>query len=436
VYIMQQIPQIVWMLWLDFSTLKSTPAAAAAAAAKPDMTNFTGDSKIKQFVQHAQTLHIDTDWKINIINNNATLFYLLNDRVHRLKSKLDAVWITQLLLEKNVGAAHKSDCIRYFLLKYYGGVWLDCSTLLVTPFTWLATTNCNFVVPYVAADQVVQWVMRPAMDVSDKYSSTEQDIWVQDYFFKQITWGKMAMKNPFVPENYFIASCPNHTIINSTLKKLETFWKITPANATKQTINRQIRQHIMDMMYGKDKMFTHAFICADQVANCDRFTDPMYLEMIWSDGYLFNYIQMYSAICEWMGESTSTTQIQMQTTKNTQGKLRKDKCYNKKFYSTRCITADSKLRDFDSCSEVKITSGNKSIYMISASLLRYFKWGETLAARLEMKESMILKMLDFPDLQQKLTRNRQYFIKFGSRTRNSPIIHRLLEKLSEKQSPT
>ena len=101
-----------------------------------------------------------------------------------------------------------------------------------------------------------------------------------------------------------------------------------------------------------------------------------------------------------------------------------------KFLSDTC-----KIDDRNACSDIQIGS---KIYLFSASFLRYFKWGETINDRLKMHDSVIESILDEDDksgaggqfLLKKMTDHHQYFIKFGSWTRDSPIIFRLLNKLS------
>ena len=69
------------------------------------------------------------EWKVNIITQWSDLQRFLD----KSGGGEDAAEVRALLENEHVGAAHKSDFIRFYLLKEYGGFWLDISTFLLCP---------------------------------------------------------------------------------------------------------------------------------------------------------------------------------------------------------------------------------------------------------------------------------------------------------------
>lgn len=177
------------------------------------------------------------------------------------------------------------------------------------------------------------------------------------------------------------------------------------------------------------------------------------LKNMWGDGYLFNYIQIYHAIkktypdcCVNMQEQYTSTPEQI-----TQGSLDeedKDKIQEltDKYYTPICQkiydTPESPLNtSFNRCSDYAyVENGIKRIYFVSASLIRFFKWANTLNERLTLKNTVYDKVLNPPPISptevvEYLKQNNQHFVKLGSWTR-VPSYEMVMKifKILEKQS--
>ena len=119
-----------------------------------------------------------------------------------------------------VGAAHKSDAIRYFLIKTYGGYWIDISTFLLSSFDTLFINdeemdNNVFMCNYAPVSDVEKWLIR---SLSDAYEHTPIDKMMnfKEKEEKYIDLKSEYKKFDFISENYFIATLKEHVIINET----------------------------------------------------------------------------------------------------------------------------------------------------------------------------------------------------------------------------
>ena len=102
-----ETPKIIHFLWLNFNN------------------NSDGiiDTTLSFFIDRIKELH--PDYEINFINNWDKCMESINDEYS---------WIKHIIINKNIGGAHRSDVLRFYYLYTMGGVWVDISTFLVTFF--------------------------------------------------------------------------------------------------------------------------------------------------------------------------------------------------------------------------------------------------------------------------------------------------------------
>lgn len=218
------------------------------------------DTLVNACMQRTRALHIGTGWRVNMIHQNGQLWGLLYAEEHRALSSRDALWVTQVLIHPNIGAAHKADVFRYFLLKYYGGVWLDASTVLIETCEWVTSTGAELVIPFIPVDQFVQMAVKPSSERLDSLRYSDYDTWLQTTFYNSIAWGSMTKHLQFTPENWFVGSTIANPVIVDTLNMLRVFWTRNVLHhkrlLTRVGVNGQIRKHIAKLMYGTSKIFT------------------------------------------------------------------------------------------------------------------------------------------------------------------------------------
>lgn len=127
------IPKKIWALWINFF----------------EKTDGILTDDLIFYINRIKYLHQDSEWQVIIITEYENLISLIKDDEYK-----------QIILDvfdnKFVGSAHKSDLIRYYLLKTYGGYWIDISTFLVMSLNELSILNNSSFVCYYA----------PTIDVS------------------------------------------------------------------------------------------------------------------------------------------------------------------------------------------------------------------------------------------------------------------------------
>jgi hypothetical protein len=414
------IPRDVWMLWIDFTDLKLNKSKKILSL--PD-TKLKIDPAISRYFDKAT--EVNSKWKINILGSGDILEYYLTTGIEDKLNGDSIDWVIDFINNPNIGVQKKSDLIRIILLKYYGGVWIDASTFLITSLDWLDTLDSDFICPYVSVDQYVQFSLPPITHYSDKLKTADYDNWLRDYFFKTVQWGTLAKSAPFVPENWFLASIPHHPIIVDTVKMFEKVAKyIIRKSLNKTEIERVYAEYNMKLLYGKDKLFTLPNL---------SFKDPMMLNLFWEIGYLTEYTELYYALIKFMKKSSYSYKYSSKQLKGTLGKYG----YTRRFFKSKCTIHNTRLEKgykFNHCSDLIISNPTKgSVYLFSASFMRYFKWANTADERSLSEGSLFEKLMKShkkkKDIIEYLLNNRQYFIKFGAWTRDSPLLDILFKRL-------
>ena len=103
----------------------------------------------------------------------------------------EAKWMKNLLTildNKNIAGAHKSDYIRYLLLYFFGGCWLDVSTFLIVSLDDLYQYNNDFICYYASVEFITSWHIKYLSDLYEKTPIEEQKT------LKNITLKKRDMK--------------------------------------------------------------------------------------------------------------------------------------------------------------------------------------------------------------------------------------------------
>lgn len=191
-------PKIIHFLWLDFKK----------------KANGVLDDTLEFFRKRIEALHpVEKGWQINFISNWENC----------IQSITGEEWLLNLINNSFVGPAHKSDALRYYYLYTMGGIWVDISTFLVTPFDDLVAQNKDgFTCYYMPSDVCASWLIRLSSDIFE-------GITMHNYIEKVVPVQSkiISIKNKsfdFITENYFLISSKENEVCKGVLDQLETFW--------------------------------------------------------------------------------------------------------------------------------------------------------------------------------------------------------------------
>ena len=390
------IPKIIWAIWCDFGK-------------KSDGNLVNNDTNF--FINRITSLH-DSSWRINIITEWDVLVAFIGENE----------MLMNLLNNNFISPAHKSDAIRYFLLQKYGGFWVDINTFLVQSFDYLITDKVSFICYYAPSIDIEEWMLAP---LSSMYENTDYDERIQ-------TWGQhqkqyidlkpnFLLKYNFIPENYFIAVIPNHPIIINTFNQLTNFWEkhttlIVSSDDVCNYLNNYIKNlcdTVFKISYSKfNTVFETHFT---SIFNSNKLQN-FFNKQLWDCGYLFNYIQLYISITNYLNKNEHK------------------RTYMPNKHPTKTIAIFKKYKTFcnnNNCNDIKYTilHDNTNILLLSASYNRLGKWSNIRNNRLSWENTYLGKLIssiENKDQAEKLIelfKNEKFnHFKFGSYTRNSPII--------------
>jgi hypothetical protein len=397
------IPKIIWALWCNFDTKtdgKLTPS-------------------VEYFKNRIIQQHSDPKWQINIITSWDKLISYVNKNAVLMK----------ILNNEFIIPAHKTDVIRFFLLQEYGGFWLDLSTFLFTSLDiyYVKQPNATFI-GYYTPPFMVEEIMFSSL--GDMFDSIKYNVVVQKFKTIQADYIKLNEKYinyPFIPENFFIASIPKHPIIIEILDNLLKFWDDSmPLITDKETLCHQINILMNDLA---GQVFSIKHLNNDLIKICtkDDITNSNFLKNIlneeWHCGYVFNYIQMYIAVVNYIQRNN------LQITQEENAKeLKTD--YNKDLCSID--------NGINACKNIVATNAeDKSvIYLLSLSHNRLIKWANTMDERISFDNTYISNLLNDIGKTPETTKESViqhiidmgiYQIKFSSWTRGSKIINKIIE---------
>lgn len=400
------IPKIIWAIWCNFD----------------GKTDGTLTDRLTYFKDRITTQH--PGWSVNIITKwNELIDYFKEDEN-----------LLKIVNNSFISAQHKSDAIRFFLLKKHGGFWIDISTFLLTPLDiyYEKQPNATFISYYsppLIIEEIIFSSLSQMVDSVKFDKIIEQMQNIQPNYIKL----KEPYKDfPFMPENFFIASIPNHPIINDIYEQLLSFWNIAiPKIDDKKSLCYQINllmNKLGDELFdinNLDYELSKKYLSSDVTDH--NFSENL-LTNVWNCGYLFNYLQMYIAIVNYIKKYKCEI-----TQESNSRELRSE------YRADLCFTDDISNGSIDSCKNIIINnSSDGSVgYLLSLSYNRLLKWANTMEDRVSFNNTYIKDRLDeigtTPDeaskekILQDIIDAGIYQIKFSSWTRGSGIIERFMK---------
>ena len=413
----EEIPKILWLFWVNFNKKDNIINNKVNVNDIDKNLNSISDCKIKFFINFIRKSHNkETGWTVNVITNKSILNYWISQMT--TDGNEDKDFITQIMNHQYIKPAHKSDCMRYLLLKYFGGIWVDTTTFVFSDLSKLIE-NKTFVVPYMNIYQGINLFFGdPKNTIKSLNNKTETTFKLLKENIIELI--ELKTENMYIPENYFIASTKNNSIINNVILQLKQFW----TNDTLKKIDAENYDKVLcDYMY----LITYNKLFISSIWNFKPVDDTEFVKM-WKDGaYLFNYIQLYNAINENNNKSIShnntiknnkgkliaNNKIKLiannksKIIKNNKIKLREIGIYNENFYKKEC---ELNSEEFNSCVDIEISQSDNEILLISASYLRLFRKNNGTP---EIYYEKLMNKYNYKAFIEVLLKNRQYFIKIS-----------------------
>ena len=397
------IPKIIWMVWCDFDN------------GKDGVLNETLEFYKNRIIQ----LHDEKYWKCNIITKWTNLIHFLDKDINMLN----------IIQNKYINAPNKSDVVRFYLLNKYGGFWIDFSTFVLTSLDVYYKYDANFICIYSPSIFIEQWIIKPFSFAFHNFNFKKNDRLskIQNKFIKR---KGIYKKYPFITENFFIGSIPNHYITNTTLTQLIHFWKhALPNIIDKETLcfemnkyNHILMSNIFDMTFANNIIY-NIFKDENNENEKKKLLDDIYS----SCGYYFNYLQIYKALIEYIHNRKPI--ITQPTPTNTSDSFIKEI----KDYHNICFTKD----DIASCKNIIIDTKKDKILLVSAMHGRTIKWSNIPKNRTSLEKTYLEKNINYyKDINKfinKMIKNNIYQIKFSVWTRNSKIIPVLIRKTTKNK---
>ena len=406
---MQNIPKKIWAIWVNFTA----------------KTNGELTKVLEYFKTRIESQHQPPDWEINIITSYDKLREFIEEEPV----------LNQIVDNQYINPAHKSDAIRFFLLKKFGGFWIDLSTFLFVSLDIYLDKQptAKFIGYFTPPFMIEEIIFDPLNKMIDsiKYSKVIKK-------FKPLQDEYIKLNNdykdyPFMPENFFIASVQNGEIITDIYEMLINFWGNAIPNITNNDllcneINILVNGYAKDIFdinyldYNLTQIYDNEDMSND---NFKKYT----LNRLWNCGYIFNYLQMYIAIVNYIKKNN------LEITQEADVENKPDN-YNV-YASDLCSKEDSFGKKINSCQNVIANSNanDECLYLLSLSHNRIIKWGDSMEERVSFDNTYIDERLnsinnkiDSEKLISDLIEMGIYQIKFSSWTRNSPIIEKLMSK--------
>jgi len=398
--------KIIHFLWLDFK----------------NKSDGILDNKLEFFKDNIIKLH--PTWKINFIQNWNQLIYDIN-------AEKSQSWIIDVLNNHNIGAAHKSDIIRYFYLITQGGVWVDLSTFIISPFDELLKQNENGFTCYYAPFSIgLSWLF-------DSSSMLYDELPIKNFnnqvLKKQNSILKLKKQDfPYMPENYFIISSKKHPICINIFFKLKRFWmthldQITSMKICENKMNILIYNMLSQILTGIPNKLNRLYNNNEELhqilegvrTKSTRSNSNNYYKKLFNNGYLFNYLQLYLAITQYMSYYKYTINV-IENKKEVNQTID-----NHSQYSSLCKNRG--------CNDIIIKFAMKDkIHLISASYNRFIKWSDSMDNRIKSLNSIVTEIIDTSETKEDLIEKCKLLnidqIKFGSWSRDkSEIIGKLMK---------
>lgn len=384
-------PKIIHFLWLNFK----------------NNSNGILDNKINFFIKRICDLH--KSYTINFINKWDQCISSI-DEEHN--------WIIKIITNKFIGPAHKSDVLRFYYLYTMGGVWVDISTYFVVNVDDLVTNNNNgFTCFYAPIDLCQSWMLQPfsilydMVDIENYLKSIDliKNVVKQKYDFLQI-----------IPENYFIIASKNNSICCVILNMFKMFYE-TYSFDSYDDVNNSNNKYMLCLM---NNIFNNdsglILQINNQLKNFHFNNEEKYLNTIFGGSYLFNYLMMYIAIANYC-------------IKNNHTKIVSQKNETRTKQETKLINHYNSFCSKDSCCDKVIYFNDNSINIncLSSSYYRLSKWNNNFLKRISWEDTLageiIKKSINLNKIVEELSSKDIRQLKFGSWTRKSSVITKLME---------
>ena len=376
--------KVIHFLWLDFNNKRDGVL----------------DPKLEFFNNRIIRLH--PGWKINFINK-------WNECMKQI-DKPEFKWIKKhVLLNPNIGAAHKSDVIRFYYLYTQGGVWIDISTYLVEPLDKLAKENKNGFSCYYMPGITAQYMtFKPTSDLYDllnvdTYMSKVSEVYGSSFKSEQYN---------FIPENYFLISRRKHPICRYVLTEFRKMY--TKKSTNIRSMHNLYIHRLMKSIFKTNEGLLKEIKDQEKFwKNKGKFSQ--FLDSIYNGGYLFNYFMLYIAIVKYSRKNGG-------------------KVSNKRLSKTRSSVIKSSkyntLCNEKACNDIIIRCKKDNIHLLSASYNRLSKWSDNLEQRIEWDDTLAGEIIKSKkDINNHLESINVKQLKFSSWTRNSKIINILMKKV-------
>ena len=424
---------------------------------------------IQFFKDRITSLHPEPEWKINFINDPVKM-------IQDIEDARDYNWIFDVIKNPIVGAAHKSDVLRFFYLYTQGGAWIDITTFLVEPIDDLIQINnkgftCYYMPQRLIQSKMMGWeFLHNLIPYPDYVDITNGNI-------NKDTEPLFSSINPkyenyqFIPENYFIISRKEHPICKNILDGFETHYKNMPSD-TIENVNDHHNKYMYQLM---NKVFNNKEGILKELnyqmekLGVEKHKETMrkIFSLTGGGSYLFNYLMMFEAIADYSIEKNLTTiKLYSDSRENVLNYITDGTDGNKKKFIETANEYNQYVCDIDSCRDIllgdernvndlKINDliekplSENEVYLMSAQYIRLTKWSDSLVDRLKTWDNTPIKPLltintdnlpqkvlarKFKQLMKELKSLDVTQIKFSSWTSKSPMVKSLKALLDAYQN--
>ena len=386
-------PKIIHFLWLDFI----------------NKTDGEINPNLEFFVNRIRTLH--PDYEINFIHIWEKCMKSIT---------IEFEWIKPLLKNSNLGGAHKSDILRFYYLYTQGGVWVDISTFFVVSINDLVEENKDGFTCFYVPHKVCQtWIYNPLAMLYDLLP-VDNILGLSKYVHSNIADKYKTFT--FIPESYFCISNARNPICYTILQNYKTFHDNADIKSSKENFINSRNEYTHNLccnIFDNETGILNPII--EQLKNVytTKKKKGEFLNKMYDGGYLFIYLMMFVAIAEYSLEKNMTPK-------------KIDNVIRTKVLST--AKSDIKnICDADACFDIILSNNADStiakIHLLSASYNRLGKWSNNLSQRMSWNDTLAGNIIDNAknegDLLRDLTKIDIKQLKFGSWTRDSPIIPKL-----------
>ena len=386
-------PKKIHFLWLDFI----------------NKTDGEINPNLEFFVNRIRTLH--PDYEINFIHIWEKCMKSIT---------IEFEWIKPLLKNSNLGGAHKSDILRFYYLYTQGGVWVDISTFFVVSINDLVEENKDGFTCFYVPHKVCQtWIYNPLAMLYDLLP-VDNILGLSKYVHSNIADKYKTFT--FIPESYFCISNARNPICYTILQNYKTFHDNADIKSSKENFINSRNEYTHNLccdIFDNETGILNPII--EQLKNVYTTKEKKgeFLNKMYDGGYLFIYLMMFVAIAEYSLEKNMTPK-------------KIDNVIRTKVLS-KAKSDIKNICDADACFDIILSNNEDStiakIHLLSASYNRLGKWSNNLSQRMSWNDTLAGNIIDNAknegDLLRDLTKIDIKQLKFGSWTRDSPIIPKL-----------